>query len=49
MVPPFAFANLEMVWETLTTNSKVFLCGLLLWGAKKVLASVFEIQKENWE
>ena len=33
---------------TVPTNSKVFLRGLLNMREKQILASVIEIQKENW-
>ena len=34
--------------RTVTTNSKVFLHGLLNMQEKQILTSVSEIQKENW-
>ena len=34
--------------RTVPTNSKVFLRGLLNMREEQILASVIEIQKENW-
>ena len=39
---------LEVILRTVPTNSKVFLRGLLNMREEQILASVIEIQKENW-